>query len=143
MPSFTLLGSGVIPRRYVQPYALGHEIVHSWLGNSVFNRFEQGNWVEGLTTYLANYYFEELEGTPADAMHQRRMMMLGYAVYVREEEDYPIRAFRYKTDQKDNAIGYQKTAMVFHMLRREIGEEAFWKGIRNVVSRHTGPSPRQ
>jgi aminopeptidase N len=59
MPSFTLLGSGSIKRHYIQPYALGHEIVHSWIGNSVFNRDDHGNWVEGLTTYLANYYWHE------------------------------------------------------------------------------------
>ena len=63
MPSFTLLGSGIIKRHYVQPYALGHEIVHSWIGNDVFNRSERGNWVEGLTTYLANYYWHELMET--------------------------------------------------------------------------------
>ena len=136
MPSFTLLGSGVIKRRYVQPYALGHEIVHSWIGNSVFNAAEEGNWVEGLTTYLANYYYEELTGTPEKASEQRRMMLLGYAVYVRPEEDYPVAQFTRKTDQKDNAIGYQKAAMVFHMLRREIGEEPFWRGLRTLVARY-------
>ncbi|MCA9419799.1 MAG: hypothetical protein KC592_02200, partial [Nitrospira sp.] len=52
LPSFTLLGQGVVRRGYTQPYSLGHEIVHSWFGNSVFNDFAQGNWVEGLTTYL-------------------------------------------------------------------------------------------
>jgi hypothetical protein len=136
MPSFTLLGSGVIKRRYVQPYALGHEIVHSWIGNSVFNEVGQGNWVEGLTTYLANYYYEELTGTPEQAREQRRMMLLGYAVHVRPEEDYPIAQFTQKRDQKDNAIGYQKSAMVFHMLRREIGEEPFWRGLRTLISRY-------
>lgn len=136
MPSFTLLGSGIIKRHYIQPYALGHEIVHSWIGNWVFNRPDSGNWVEGLTTYLANYYYEELTGTVEHAREQRRLMTLGYALYVRPEEDYPISRFTHKTDQKDNAIGYQKTAMVFHMLRREIGEEAFWKGIRQLVSEH-------
>ncbi|WP_447984773.1 M1 family metallopeptidase [Nitrospira sp. Nam74] len=136
MPSFTLLGSGIIKRHYIQPYALGHEIVHSWIGNWVFNRPDSGNWVEGLTTYLANYYYEELTGTTEQAREQRRLMTLGYALYVRPEEDYPISKFTHKTDQKDNAIGYQKTAMVFHMLRHEIGEEAFWKGIRQLVSEH-------
>ena len=136
MPSFTLLGSGIIKRHYIQPYALGHEIVHSWIGNWVFNRPDAGNWVEGLTTYLANYYYEELTGTAEQAREQRRLMTLGYALYVRPEEDYPISRFTHKTDQKDNAIGYQKTAMVFHMLRHEIGEEAFWKGIRQLVSEH-------
>lgn len=133
MPSFTLLGSGIIKRHYTQPYALGHEIVHSWIGNWVFNRPHHGNWVEGLTTYLANYYYEELTGTEAQAREQRRLMALGYALYVRPQVDYPINRFTHKTDQKDNAIGYQKTAMVFHMLRREIGEEAFWNGIRGLV----------
>jgi len=136
MPSFTLLGSGVVKRRYIQPYALGHEIVHSWIGNSVFNEVEQGNWVEGLTTYLANYYYEELTGTPEKASEQRRMMLFGYAVFVRPEEDYPVAQFTQKKDQKDNAIGYQKSAMVFHMLRREIGEESFWQGLRTLVTRY-------
>jgi hypothetical protein len=138
MPSFTLLGSGVIKRHYVQPYALGHEVVHSWIGNWVFNDERSGNWVEGLTTYLANYYHEELHGTPEQAREQRRLMLLGYAVYVRPEEDYAVGSFRRKTDQRDNAVGYQKAAMVFHMLRREIGEAAFWKGLKELVARYGG-----
>jgi hypothetical protein len=138
MPSFTLLGSGVIKRHYVQPYALGHEIVHSWFGNWLFNDAAQGNWVEGLTTYLANYYYDEFSGNEAQAREQRRMMVLGYAVYVRPEEDYPVARFRQKVDQKDNAIGYQKAAMIFHMLRRDIGDEAFWSGLRRLVAERGG-----
>jgi hypothetical protein len=138
MPSFTLLGSGVIKRHYVQPYALGHEIVHSWVGNWVFNDVEAGNWVEGLTTYLANYYYEELTGAAAQARDQRRLMLFGYAVYVAPEDDYAVREFRRKTGPRDNAIGYQKCAMLFHMLRREVGEAAFWAGLRTLVADHGG-----
>lgn len=138
MPSFTLLGSSVIKRHYVQPYALGHEIVHSWLGNWVLNEPKTGNWVEGLTTYLANYYFDELKGRLNEAREQRRMMVIGYAVYVWPEEDYAVAQFQRKHDQRDNAIGYQKTAMVFHMLRREIGEEAFWQAIRSLIREQAG-----
>jgi len=138
MPSFTLLGSGVVKRHYVQPYALGHEIVHSWIGNWVLNHPDRGNWVEGLTTYLANYYYEELTGTPERAREQRRLMLLGYAVHVWPEEDYPVAQFRRKTNQKDNAIGYQKAAMIFHLLRREVGEEVFWAGLRRLVGDYGG-----
>lgn len=138
MPSFTLLGGGVIKRHYVQPYALGHEIVHSWIGNFVFNDVTGGNWVEGLTTYLANYYYEELAGPPEKAREERRMMLAGYAVYVRPDEDYPVGRFQSKRNQKDNAIGYQKAAMVFHMLRREIGDAAFFGGIRTLVAQRGG-----
>jgi len=138
MPSFTLLGSGVIKRHYTQPYALGHEIVHSWIGNGVFNRVSQGNWVEGLTTYLSNYYYHELTGDEAQAREQRRLMLLGYSLYVRQGEDYPVGHFAQKHDDKDNAIGYQKSAMVFHLLRQEIGEPTFWRALRQIPERYLG-----
>jgi aminopeptidase N len=135
MPSFTLLGSGSIERHYVQPYALGHEIVHSWIGNSVFNRADHGNWVEGLTTYLANYYWHEVTRDAQQAREQRRLMMQGYSLYVSPDRDYPVAQFMRKRDETDNAIGYQKAAFVFHLLRQEIGEDSFWRGLKRLVSR--------
>ncbi|MCE7978425.1 MAG: hypothetical protein DYH03_15125 [Nitrospira sp. NTP1] len=138
MPSFTLLGSGVIKRHYTQPYALGHEIVHSWIGNGVFNRIDRGNWVEGLTTYLSNYYYHELIGDEAQAREQRRLMLMGYAVYVRPGEEYPVIQFAQKHDEKDNAIGYQQAAMVFHALRQEVGETVFWKALKQIPERYLG-----
>ena len=138
MPSFTLLGAAVIKRHYTQPYALGHEIVHSWIGNGIYNRVDHGNWVEGLTTYLANYYWHEIMGEPERAKEQRRLMLYGYAVYVQAERDYPVTRFRQKSDERDNAIGYQKAAMIFHMLRREVGESAFWAGLKDLVAAHLG-----
>jgi aminopeptidase N len=138
MPSFTLLGSGVIKRHYVQPYALGHEIVHSWIGNAVFNRVDRGNWVEGLTTYLANYYWHELTGDQAQAREQRRLMLRGYNLHVPPARDYPIGQFTHKQDERDNAIGYQKAAMVFHLLRQEVGEEPFWDSLKSLVVQYRG-----
>ncbi|HSA86213.1 MAG TPA: M1 family aminopeptidase [Nitrospira sp.] len=134
LPSFTLLGSGSIKRHYVQPYALGHEIVHSWIGNSVFNRDDHGNWVEGMTTYLANYYWHELVQDVPQAFEQRRMMLHGYNLYVKRETDYAVSQFLRKHDEKDNAIGYHKSAFVFHLLRQEIGDEPFWRGLKSFVS---------
>ncbi|MFO0707030.1 MAG: M1 family aminopeptidase [Nitrospira sp.] len=138
MPSFTLLGSGSIKRHYTQPYALGHEIVHSWIGNSVWNQPESGNWVEGLTTYLANYYWHELVHDERQAREQRRLMLQGYSLYVTPQADYPVGSFHRKSDEKDNAIGYQKAAMIFHQLRLEIGDAAFWKGVKRLVAEFTG-----
>jgi hypothetical protein len=138
MPSFTLLGSGIIKRHYVQPYALGHEIVHSWIGNDVFNRAERGNWVEGLTTYLANYYWHELVGDRTQAQDQRRQMVQGYNLHVPPERDYPVAQFTQKLDEHDNAIGYHKAAMLFHLLRQELGEEIFWRAVKALVVEYHG-----
>ena len=137
LPSYTLLGSGSIRRRYIQPYALGHEIVHSWIGNYVYND-PGGNWVEGLTTYLANYYWYELQGDREKARDERRLMLFTYAVYVSPERDYAIARFKQKVDQRDSAIGYSKAAMVFHMLRREIGDKAFFATLKRLVAVYAG-----
>src|SRR3989442_8095832 len=137
MPSYTLLGAGSIRRHYTQPYALGHEIVHSWIGNHVFND-HGGNWAEGLTTYLANYYWHEIKGDLQKAREERRMMLLSYAVYVPPDQDYPVVRFKRKSDQRDNAIGYNKAAMVFHMLRREIGDDRFFAALRTLVAEYGG-----
>lgn len=138
LPSFTLLGNRVIKRGYTQAYSLGHEVVHSWIGNSVLNHFETGNWVEGMTTYLANYYFEEQSGGNDKAMAHRQRMMVEYSLYSQQKDEYPVGEFHHKENRLDNAIGYQKTAMVFHMLRRQIGERAFFQGLRQLVSEYTG-----
>jgi len=138
LPSFTLLGQRVVRRGYTQPYSLGHEIVHSWFGNSVFNDFAKGNWVEGLTTYLSNYYYDEATGNQQEAFNTRRRMVYEYNLYAIPEKEYPVRAFHHKEIRMDNAIGYQKTALVFHMLRQEMGDVAFFDGIRRIIQEGTG-----
>ena len=138
LPSFTLLGNRIIKRGYTQPYSLGHEIVHSWFGNSIFNDFHSGNWVEGMTTYLANYYYEEKHGTSEHSLAIRRRMFFEYSLYTSPTNEYPLIEFHHKETQLDNAIGYQKAAMVFHMLRRELGSQAFFSGIRDLVKGWSG-----
>ena len=138
LPSFTLLGQGVVRRGYTQPYSLGHEIVHSWFGNSVFNDFAQGNWVEGLTTYLSNYYYDEVTGNQQEAFITRRRMVYEYNLYAEPDKEYPVQAFHHKETRMDNAIGYQKTALAFHMLRQEMGDVAFFNGVRGIIQEGTG-----
>jgi len=134
-PSFTLLGKQVIKRHYTQPYALGHELVHCWFGNYVFSDPKTGNWMEGLTAYLANYYYDEQTQGPDVAKAHRQRMILEYSTYTDEAKDYPLDQFIEKENPLDDAIGYQKTAMVFHMLRNQIGNEAFFKALVLLVER--------
>jgi aminopeptidase N len=59
MPTFTLIGSRLLNKDYILNQSLGHEILHQYFGNSIFNNFEKGNWVEGLTTFLADDYYKK------------------------------------------------------------------------------------
>lgn len=129
--SYTLIGSRVLRLPFIVHTSLGHEIAHCWWGNAVYVDYRTGNWSEGLTTYTADYLYKELESEAA-AREYRRQMLRNYASLVKPEDDFPLRDFRSRTDPVSKAIGYDKAAMVFHMLRREAGDEGFWAVLREV-----------
>ena len=140
LPGFTLLGPYVIKRGQasLKPGYLDHEIVHCWWGNFVFVDENGGNWCEALTTYWTNYYQKELAGVPESAPQHRRLMLQKYAIRVPRDKDYPLRQFITKQNESDGEIGYSKGAMVFHEVRRMIGDEAFRRSMRSMVRKFGG-----
>ena len=129
MPSFTLLGSTVVKLPFIVDTSLGHEILHNWWGNSVFVEESHGNWCEGLTAYMADYYYKELKDT-ASADDYRKNICRKYTNYVTGQNDFPLKRFIGRKDQATQAIGYGKTAMVFHMLRQMVGDDLFYQSLR-------------
>lgn len=144
-PQFTLLGDTVIRyvcaksaaegRKALPAGYLDHELVHCWLGNLVHVAYERGNWCEALTTYFANYGAAEREGKGAA---HRAKVSRSFSLRVTPDRDYPLREFRDKRHDFENDIGYGKGSMVFHMLARAMGEEAFRAGVRAAVGKLGG-----
>ncbi|MGQ9499374.1 MAG: ChaN family lipoprotein [Dissulfurimicrobium sp.] len=129
--TYTLLGQQVIRLPFIADTSFGHEILHSWFGNSIYVNYEQGNWCEGLTTYLADYLYKEKKGEGKTARHD---MLIDYQSYVHKDNTLTLSGFTSQVDKSTKAIGYYKCAFVFHMLKNEIGDEAFYKAIRRLVS---------
>jgi hypothetical protein len=130
-PSYTLLGSRVIRLPFIMHTSLGHEIAHCWWGNGVYVDYEKGNWSEGLTTYVADYLYKE-RASPGQAREYRLQILRNFATLVKPEQDFPLSAFKGRYDPASQAIGYGKGAMVFHMLRQQLGDDAFWEALRDV-----------
>lgn len=130
-PSYTLLGSSVLRLPFILSTSLGHEIAHCWWGNGVYVEFESGNWSEALTTYVSDYLYREME-SPDAAKDYRLQALRNYSTLVPPAKDFPLSRFLSRTDTVTKAVGYDKGAMVFHMLRRMIGEDAFWGGLRDI-----------
>ena len=127
MPSFTLLGSQVIRLPFIIHTSYGHEILHNWWGNGVYVDWKQGNWCEGLTNYMADHYYKAQRGQDAN---YRRSMLQGFLNYVKAGKDFPLSQFEERHNAASQAVGYSKSAMVFHMLKMHVGEAAFRKAIR-------------
>ena len=124
MPSFTLLGPQIIRFPFILTSSYPHEILHNWWGNSVFVDYETGNWCEGLTSYLADHLIQEQRGKGAE---YRQSTLQKYRDFVKDGRDFPLTEFRSRHSAATEAVGYGRTMMGFHMLRRELGDDNFRK----------------
>jgi len=130
-PSYTLLGSSVIRLPFIVKTSLGHEVAHSWFGNCLYVDYRSGNWSEGLTTYIADYFYQE-RSSVEEAKEYREQILRDYATLVTPDKDFPLADFVGRDSPATRAVGYGKAAMVFHMVRRLIGDEAFGQGLKTV-----------
>ncbi len=115
---------------------LAHEIAHQWFGNSVTENDWHHIWLsEGFATYLTSVYMEMTYGEArlAESMKSARERVV--------KENLKLPGSVIDTTITDlmkllSANSYQKGAWVLHMLRREIGEVSFWKGMRLFYERY-------
>lgn len=131
MPSFTLLGEQVIRFPFILESSYPHEILHNWWGNGVYPDYETGNWSEGLTAYLADHLFQEMDGL---GHVYRKEMLARYKNYVADGADFPLSQFTSRNSAASQAVGYGKTLMLWHMLRVELGDELFLEGLRQFYA---------
>ena len=109
---------------------MAHEIAHQWFGNSVTENDWHHIWLsEGFATYLTAVYNEKTYGKEKsqEIMKEARTRILGYSLRSsRPVVDTTVRDLM----RLLNVNSYQKGAWVLHMLRYELGDELFWKGMR-------------
>ncbi len=135
MPSFTLLGPQIIRFPFILTSSYPHEILHNWWGNGVFVDYANGNWCEGLTAYLADHLYKEQQSQGAE---YRRDTLRKYRDFVKEGRDFPLTEFRSRHSPATEAVGYGKALMTFHMVRRQVGDEAYARGLQRFYREQRG-----
>ena len=112
-------------------FFLAHELAHQWWGQAVGWKNYHEQWIsEGFAQYFAMLYAEQEGNQLPGLLRQMRRtaieaspngpIYLGYRLGHIQGDD---RIFR--------AIVYNKGAMVLHMLRRLLGDDPFFAGIRS------------
>ncbi|HYQ00497.1 MAG TPA: M1 family aminopeptidase [Polyangiaceae bacterium] len=116
---------------------VAHELAHQWFGDFVTCRDWSHAWLnEGFATFMEHVEREDRLGRDeydygvssdndtylheASARYSRPIVCRDYAE--------PIDLF-------DRHL-YEKGGLVLHMLRRELGDEVFWTGVRNYLQGH-------
>lgn len=119
VPAMAVFGSDIINMPFIPERSLGHEVLHQWFGCAVESDNSDGNWVEAITAYFADYYYEK-----NDRISYRKNILSEYEAYA-EKDPYPLKNFIGNFSKKDQVIGYGKGLMVLNMIKNQVGEAAF------------------
>jgi len=115
---------------------IAHEIAHQWFGDSVTESTWSDLWLsEGFATYFAGLVVQRYESEEAFQQYMKDAAATAFAY--EKKSRTPI----FDRDTEDlmallNANNYQKGAWVLHMLRANLGDKAFFRGIRSYYAAH-------
>ena len=113
---------------------IAHELGHQWFGDKVTCGSWQDIWLnEGFASYMDGMVYEALDGQASfrswkeDQVYYTTISPDG-SVYIPAQDTVSVsRIF-------DGRLTYDKSSMVVHMLRKKLGEEDFFQGLRNYLN---------
>jgi len=115
-----------------------HEIAHQWFGDSITQSDWDHLWLsEGFATYFDALFYEHLEGPEALSSRMSRAAERVKRYHQRRPAAI-IDPGLTNLMRKLNAFNYQKGAWVLHMLRKVLGDDAFFEGIRRYYRLYAG-----
>ncbi len=128
-------GRGGWEARRMGEGVIAHETAHQWFGDAVSPASWYHLWVsEGFASYFGPLYFEARDGVESfrSMMASSRQTALNSDVVGQAIVDSSTNQL-YDLLNRNN---YQKGSWVLHMLRRRVGDEDFFAGIRDYYRQH-------
>lgn len=120
---------------------IAHEVAHQWWYNLIGNDVFAEPWLdESLATYSMGLFYEGWEGVEAYQGYVQ-YLQTRYAVLVSDGLDdvvtQPLAYFEeLKAPRVYGSVAYSKGALFYHLLRQEIGDEAFFSALQSYYRAH-------
>ncbi len=118
-----------------------HELAHQWWGNMITCKSFQHFWLnEAFATFMSSAFNEYKFGKEkydSDISIYKDI----YDDILKKGKDKPLVFPHWDNPSKDDRnIVYYKGAYVLHLLKQELGYDAFWKGIKLYSQKYFGKS---
>ncbi len=127
----------IVRRHAMNEGLIAHETAHQWFGDAVTEREWPHVWLsEGFATYFAALWTQHAHGDSAfrSEMAGIRRQVLGDTMSVAKRP--VIDTIETNLLALLNRNSYQKGGFVLHMLRRQLGDRAFFGGLRRYYAEH-------
>lgn len=124
-----------------QTALMAHEAAHQWWGNRVTCASWQDFWLnEGFANFMTAAYLQQAQGEVAYQAQVQRWRTRWEALRAKGVDHALVYADWDSPTGDDRAVVYQKGAYVLHLLRSELGEDVFWRGIAAYTRVNDGRS---
>jgi len=118
---------------------IAHEAAHQWWGNGVTNIDWRQFWLnEGITTFMAAAWLQHRFGDAAYEAQVERWRLRVEKLRADGKDRPLVFADWTKPSADDRAVVYTKGAYAMHVLRGQLGEQAFWRGLRDYTRGRMG-----
>ncbi len=122
-----------------EDWVIAHELAHQWWGNGVTCSNISEFWLnEGITVFMVTAWKEHRWGRAA---YERDLQFSkqGYQRAIDANMDVPL-AYNgeYSSLKMRRSIQYSKGSVFMDTLRSELGDDAFWIGLRNYTVENMG-----
>jgi aminopeptidase N len=120
-----------------------HEIAHQWFGDSVTETDWNHIWLsEGFATYFTHLYNEHFYDRTRLVQGMERDRRTVIQFLARNPDLALVPPGYEEPEDMLNRNAYQKGSWVLHMLRRVVGDEVFWSGIRDYFATYRDSNAR-
>ncbi|WDE09272.1 hypothetical protein SG34_031405 [Thalassomonas viridans] len=136
---FSLIGRNIARDVLDEPresWLITHELAHEWWGNAISAASWSDFWLnEGLVQFLVAAFKAQQYGQDE---YDREMVLFKESIHRRLKKSPVLRAVSPQqklsfADYKKHYRGivYSKGGYIFHMLKTELGEQDFWRGLKH------------
>jgi len=116
---------------------ISHELGHQWFGDLVTTKDWGNIWLnEGFATFMETVWAESHFGKDIadyDRWEGARQWFALHSLY-----DKPIVRYNFEESEEFDGNAYGKGGWVLYMLRRQLGEDAFYAGLKHYLETNRG-----
>jgi aminopeptidase N len=116
---------------------ISHELAHQWFGDLVTCKDWGDVWLnEGFATFFEGVWNEA--HYPKDQSDYDRWKIIREWFDRSSLYTKPIVRFDFSDSSIFDGNAYEKSGLVLYMLRQQIGEDAFWRGVKHYLEANRG-----
>ena len=146
-PCLSMISDALWENKTAQARAIAHETAHQWWYGAVGSNPIENAWQdEGLAEYSAITFFENYEKygiTREDAVRDSLKEYRSYydvygSVLGRTDTRMTRHLKEYLSDYEYKCLSYDKAVVMFDTLRKSVGEEKFFAGLKKYYKENKG-----